>query len=132
MDHRIYVTRAKRSLGHPETFRLVKKAAAAALACENADRPCEVSVTLTDDAGIRAINRAQRSVDSPTDVLSFPMGEEDYDTGCLFLGDMVLDLERAQAQGEEYGGGYGHEVQYLTVHSILHLLGYAGRGSNIL
>lgn len=124
MKHKIYITRAKRDLGHPETANLVKKAADTALKAEKVDERCEISVTLTDDAGIHIINRENRNVDKPTDVLSFPIGEEDYDTGCLFLGDMVLSLERAEAQGEEYGGGYAHEVQYLTVHSVLHLLGY--------
>ena len=124
MTHKIYITRAKRSLGHPETAQLIKKAATTALNAEKVEEQCEISVTLTDDAGIHIINREQREVDRPTDVLSFPIGEEDYDTGCLFLGDMVLSLERAEAQGEEYGGGYAHEVQYLTVHSVLHLLGY--------
>lgn len=124
MKHKIYITRAKRDLGHPETANLLKKAADTALKAEKVDERCEISVTLTDDAGIHIINRENRNVDKPTDVLSFPIGEEDYDTGCLFLGDMVLSLERAEAQGEEYGGGYAHEVQYLTVHSVLHLLGY--------
>ena len=124
MQHKIYVTRAKRELGHSETAALVKKAAVCALEAEGVDEPCEISVTLTDDAGIHIINRENRNVDRPTDVLSFPIGEENLDTGCLFLGDMVLSLERAAAQAEEYGGGYAHEVQYLTVHSVLHLLGY--------
>ena len=88
------------------------------------DEPCEISVTLTDDAGIHAINRDTRGVDRPTDVLSFPIDEPDLDTGCRFLGDMVLSLERTEAQSLEYGGGYAHECQYLTVHSVLHLLGY--------
>lgn len=124
MKHKIYVTRQKRGLGHPETAALVKKAAAAALACEGVDEPCEISVTLTDDAGIHAINRDNRGVDAATDVLSFPIDEMDLDTNCRFLGDMVLSLEHVQAQSEEYGGGYAHEAQYLTVHSVLHLLGY--------
>lgn len=124
MKHRIYITRTKRALGHSETAALVKKAAQTALDAEGVDEPCEISVTLTDDEGIHRINRENRGVDKPTDVLSFPIGEMDYDTGCLFLGDMVLSLPHAAAQGEEYGGGYAHEVQYLTVHSVLHLLGY--------
>jgi len=124
MEHKIYVTREKRSLGHPETAALVKKAAAAALRSEKVDEPCEISVTLTDDEGIHAINREHRGVDAPTDVLSFPIDEMDLDTGCRFLGDMVLSLERTRAQSEEFGGGYAHECQYLTVHSVLHLLGY--------
>ena len=124
MNHKIYVTRARRGLGHPESAALIEKAAAAALKAEGMDEPCEISVTLTDDAGIHAINRDTRGVDRPTDVLSFPIDEPDLDTGCRFLGDMVLSLERTEAQAEEYGGGYAHECQYLTVHSVLHLLGY--------
>ena len=124
MQHRLYIYRKKRGLGHPETAALVKKAAAAALRAEGVDEPCEIGVTLTNDEGIHAINREQRGVDRPTDVLSFPIDEMNYDTNRRYLGDMVLSLERAEAQGEEYGGGFAHEVQYLTVHSVLHLLGY--------
>ena len=124
MRHKIYVQRARRGLGRPETAALVKKAAAAVLAAEGVDEPCEIGVTLTDDGGIRAVNRETRDVDAATDVLSFPIDEPDLDTGCRYLGDMVLSLERAAAQAEEYGGGYAHEIQYLTVHSVLHLLGY--------
>ena len=124
MLHRIYVTREKRGLGHPETAALVKKAVVCALRCEGVDEPCEISVTLTDDAGIHVINRDHRGVDRPTDVLSFPIDEPDLDAGCRYLGDMVLNLEQVVSQAEEYGGGYAHEAQYLAVHSVLHLLGY--------
>ena len=124
MQHRLYIYREKRGLGHPETAALVKKAAAAALRAEGVDEPCEIGVTLTNDKGIHGINCEQRGVDRPTDVLSFPIDEMNYDTNRRYLGDMVLSLERAEAQGEEYGGGFVHEVQYLTVHSVLHLLGY--------
>ena len=124
MQHKFYIYREKRNLGHPETASLVKKAAAAALHAEGVDEPCEIGVTLTNDEGIHVINREQRGVDRATDVLSFPLDEMDYDTNRRYLGDMVLSLERAEAQGEEYGGGFEHEVQYLTVHSVLHLLGY--------
>ena len=124
MQHRLYTYREKRGLGHPETAALVKKAAAAALRAEGVDEPCEIGVTLTNDKGIHGINCEQRGVDRPTDVLSFPIDEMNYDTNRRYLGDMVLSLERAEAQGEEYGGGFAHEVQYLTVHSVLHLLGY--------
>ena len=124
MQHKFYIYREKRGLGHPETAALVKKAATAALRAEGVDEPCEIGVTLTNDKGIHGINCEQRGVDRPTDVLSFPIDEMNYDTNRRYLGDMVLSLERAEAQGEEYGGGYEHEVQYLTVHSVLHLLGY--------
>ena len=124
MSHKVYFTREKKALGYSDAYRYVKKAVRAALENEKQERDCEVSVTFTDDEGIHAINLEQRNIDSATDVLSFPIGEEDYDTGCLFLGDMVISLERCERQGEEYGGGFYHELQYLTVHSVLHLLGY--------
>ena len=99
--------------------------------------PCEINVLVTDDAGIRAINRDYRDVDRATDVLSFPMFEFepgelpedlefflDPETGLLPLGDMTISLERARAQAEEFGHSAAREVGYLTVHSVLHLLGY--------
>ena len=93
-------------------------------------------MTLTDDAAIHAINREQRGVDRATDVLSFPMNELtpgafdpdacewDYETGRAMLGDMVISMERCAEQAETYGHSFAHEVSYLTVHSVLHLLGY--------
>ena len=90
----------------------------------------EVSVTFVDNAGIRAINKEYRNVDRETDVLSFPMtgdGEDfsvDPETGCNMLGDIVLSLEKAISQAEEYGHSFKREVAFLTVHSMLHLLGY--------
>lgn len=102
----------------------IRRAAKTALAAEQVEGKNELSVLLTDDEGIHIINREQRGVDAPTDVLSFPMGERDPATGRMLLGDMVLNVERARAQGEEYGHGAAHEISYLTVHSVLHLLGY--------
>lgn len=104
--------------------RRIKKAAAETLKAESVQEKCELSVLLTDDEGIHIINREQRQVDKPTDVLSFPMGDYDPGTGRLLLGDMVLNVDRARAQGEEFGHGPAHEISYLTVHSVLHLLGY--------
>ena len=133
--HSIEIYREKRGLGFPEAAKLIRRAAKAALRAQGAE-DCLISVMLTDDAGIRAINRTQRGIDSATDVLSFPLNElregdfdpdaceADPETGRLLLGDMVLDLERCARQGEEYGHGFAHELQYLTVHSVLHLLGY--------
>ena len=134
--HTITVDREKRGLGYPEAAALIRRAAKAALKAQGVGADCVINVMLTDDAGIHAINLAQRGIDAPTDVLSFPMNElaegdfdpdqceEDLDTGKLLLGDMVLDLERCAKQGVEYGHGFAHELQYLTVHSVLHLLGY--------
>ena len=102
----------------------ILRAAKAVLEAEEVEEPCELSVLLTDDDGIHTINREFRGVDRPTDVLSFPMGDTDPETGRFMLGDMVLNVDRAAAQGEEYGHGAEHEISYLTVHSVLHLLGY--------
>lgn len=121
--------------GAEEYADLLRQVIPAALEAEGVDVPCEVDVLFTDDEGIHQINLEQRGVDRPTDVLSFPMfdlqpGEhptgEDADpgTGLVPLGDMVLSLERAKAQGEEYGHGARREAAYLAVHSVLHLLGY--------
>ena len=98
---------------------------------------CEINVLVTDDAGIRIINRETRNLDKPTDVLSFPMFQleagappadwenyRDPASGLVPLGDMCISLERAQAQAEEFGHSLRREVGYLTIHSMLHLLGY--------
>lgn len=136
MEHEVEISREKTGLGHPEAARLIKKAVRMALDAEGVGKPCLISVMLTDDRGIREVNREFRDIDRPTDVLSFPMNEltpgdfdpalcdQDPETGALMLGDMMISLERCQAQGEEFGHGFGREIQYLTVHSVLHLLGY--------
>ena len=113
----------------------IRKAIRTALVAEGVDFPCEVDVRVTSDAGIRQINLDMRQVDAATDVLSFPAfdltpgelpGPEDADpaTGLVPLGDMVLSLERVQAQAKEYGHSNRRELAYLVVHSVLHLLGY--------
>ena len=103
---------------------LIRRCCQAVLVMEQFPHDAEVSVSFVSNAEIRNLNRIYRKKDSVTDVLSFPIDEMDYDTNRRYLGDMVLSLERAEAQGEEYGGGFKHEAQYLTVHSVLHLLGY--------
>ena len=89
----------------------------------------EVSVTLTDDAHIHVLNRDYRGVDRPTDVLSFALTESEepaiIDAPCsVLLGDLVISLERAATQAEEYGHSFLRELSFLTVHGMLHLLGY--------
>lgn len=107
----------------------------AALSAEEVEVPCIVEVVLTGDEEIHQTNLEMRGVDRPTDVLSFPMfelrpGEKpqadwaDPDTDKVFLGDMMISLERAEAQAEEYGHSLEREICYLAVHSVLHLLGY--------
>ena len=110
--------------------RLVRLAVEATLAYEAVARELEVSVTFTDDEGIQRLNRNYRKIDKPTDVLSFPLfdfeGDEDAisEEICGMLGDIVISLERAAAQAEEFGHSFEREVAFLTVHSMLHLLGY--------
>ena len=136
MMHKIIASREKRGLGYPEAAKYVRRAVKAALKAQSITDDCLVSVLLTDDEGIRRINREQRGLDRATDVLSFPMNEltagafdpaaceYDYENECLLLGDMALSLERCAAQAEEYGHSFERELSYLTIHSVLHLLGY--------
>jgi len=103
----------------------------------NVQVPCEINVLVTNDEAIRAINKASRNIDAPTDVLSFPMftlepdklpenweAYMDPDTGLCPLGDMAISLERAVAQAEQFGHSTKREIGYLTIHSVLHLLGF--------
>ena len=136
MEHQISISREVKNLGHNNSAALIKKAVNMALEAEGVNVPCLVSVMLTDDEGIRRVNREFRDVDRPTDVLSFPLNElepgdfdrslceKDLDTGLILLGDMMISVPRCEEQGKEYGHGYEREIQYLTVHSVLHLLGY--------
>jgi len=117
--------------------RIIKKSVAETLLSEGIDVDCEINILVTTDDGIRQINCAARSIDSPTDVLSFPMFELeagnpptcwdayiDPETQLCPLGDMAISLERAIAQASQFGHSVTREIGYLTIHSILHLLGY--------
>ena len=116
---------------------IITKCIETTLGAENITVPCEINVMVTNDQGIHAINLASRKIDRPTDVLSFPMFELeagnlpadwkpylDPETGLCPLGDMAISLERARAQAKEFGHSVKREVGYLTIHSMLHLLGY--------
>lgn len=109
---------------------LVRRAVEATLDYEQYGNRAEVSVTFTDNEGIRELNQRFRGIDRSTDVLSFPLfdyegGEEPpVDELVGMLGDIVISLETAQAQAEEYGHSFAREVAFLCVHSMLHLLGY--------
>lgn len=116
---------------------VIKRCIHTVLSAEKVNVPCEINVLVADDAQIRSINKETRNLDKATDVLSFPMftlqaGEipENWDsyvdpeTGRCPLGDMVISLERAVAQAKEFGHSTRREVGYLTIHSMLHLLGY--------
>ena len=138
---KITITRTRRGLGFPDTQRYVKRAAAAALKAEGVTVPCELDVTLTDDAVIHTINREQRGVDRATDVLSFPTvnypagktagqcdkllaRELDDEVDACMLGDLIISMPHVLAQAAEYGHSPEREAAYLTVHGLCHLMGY--------
>lgn len=125
------------SLKKPVISSVISKCIEATLTAENISVPCEINVLVTNDQGIRLINAASRNLDAATDVLSFPMFDLtagappadwteylDPETGLCPLGDMAISLERASQQAKEFGHSLRREVGYLTIHSILHLLGY--------
>jgi len=136
IKHKVYVKRQRQGLGERNITSLCRRVVKAALDEEGIDVSCEVSVLVTDDKGIQAINLEHRGRDKPTDVLSFPMHDyvpghfqmapEDVDpeTGNLHLGDIVVSVDRVDAQAKEYGHGPGIEMAYLVAHATLHLLGY--------
>ena len=137
MSHKINLTFDIFTIQQPLVASIIKKCINATLEAEGVTADCEINVLVTNDRGIHAINLASRQIDRPTDVLSFPMFQlepgnppadweeyEDFETGLVPLGDMCISLERAQAQAKEFGHSAKREVGYLTIHSMLHLLGY--------
>ena len=137
MSHKINLTFDIFTIQQPLVTSIIRKCINATLAAEGVTADCEINVLVTNDKGIHAINLASRQIDRPTDVLSFPMFQlepgdppanwedyEDFETGLVPLGDMCISLERAQAQAKEFGHSAKREVGYLTIHSMLHLLGY--------
>ncbi len=108
---------------------LIRKACIATLKVEEFLSDAEINVTLVDKKRIHEVNLEFRNIDSPTDVLSFPLGENGtYDTnpenGNKMLGDVLICVEKAFEQADLYGHGIEREIAYLTIHSVLHLLGY--------
>ena len=137
MKHRINIVFEQLSLQTLVIKSIIRKCIGATLDAERISVPCEINVLITDDAGIQVVNRESRNLDKPTDVLSFPMFQmepgnpptdwvdyQDPDTGLVPLGDMCISLERAISQAQEFGHSTRREVGYLTIHSMLHLLGY--------
>ena len=134
---KLNLTYEKPSLLNVPVTRNIKRCVEATLDAEGVTALCEINILITDDIGIHGINKAARNIDRPTDVLSFPMFTfepgvlpEDWSefmdpgTNAVPLGDMVISLERARAQAKEFGHSVKREVGYLTIHSMLHLLGY--------
>ena len=137
MKHKINLVFEQLSLQKFTIGHNIRKCIQETLNAEGIDVRCEINVLVTDDAGIRIINRESRDLDKATDVLSFPMFQleagnppndwseyMDPATHLVPLGDMCISLERAVAQAEEFGHSVRREVGYLTIHSMLHLLGY--------
>ena len=135
MNHQIRIGFSTEVENENEVRALVEKCARNVLSRENVDFPAEIDITVVDADTIREMNAEYRSKDSVTDVLSFPMYEfyngepreeldEEPDTGCVMLGDMILCYTRACEQAKEFGHSAARECGYLTTHSMLHLLGY--------
>lgn len=109
---------------------LIRRAIQSTLVYEGHNNDCELSVTFTDNEGIKILNSQYRGIDKETDVLSFPLvdfaggDEPPVDEPSQLLGDIVISLEKAVAQAEEYGHSFEREAAFLAVHSMLHLLGY--------
>ena len=137
MAYKINITFDCFTLRQPQITMIIRKCVEATLVAEKIEPTCEINILVTNDRGIQAINLASRNIDRPTDVLSFPMYQLeagnppadwqeylDVETGMCPLGDMCISLERAIAQAKEFGHSVKREVGYLTIHSMLHLLGY--------
>ncbi len=108
---------------------LIRRCCKAVLQNEGFTDMAEISVTFVDDETIHELNKKHRNIDRSTDVLSFPMGENgvydtNLDTGAKILGDIIISIEHAYDQAEKYGHTLEREIGFLTVHSLLHLLGY--------
>ena len=125
------------TIKQPLVTAIIRRCIQSTLEAEGIDVDSEINVLVTNDRGIRAINNASRNIDKATDVLSFPMFQLepgnpptdweaylDAETDLCPLGDMCISLERATAQAKEFGHSVKREVGYLTIHSMLHLLGY--------
>ena len=137
MRHKINLVFEQLSLQKFVISSIIRNCIQQTLRAEGIGVPCEINVLVTDDRGIQVINRESRDMDKPTDVLSFPMFQleagnppqdwqeyQDPESGLVPLGDMCISLERAIAQAQEFGHSTRREVGYLTIHSMLHLLGY--------
>ncbi|HBT63316.1 MAG TPA: rRNA maturation RNase YbeY [Ruminococcaceae bacterium] len=127
---KVIIENKQKTIRIPTGIRLlIRRCCHAALELESFQGSAEIGVSIVDDDQLRQINNEYRNIDSSTDVLSFPMGENgNYDknpeTGAYILGDVVLSIERAKEQAEQFGHSLQREIGYLVVHSVLHLLGY--------
>jgi probable rRNA maturation factor len=127
---KVYISNKQKAVPLPAGMRLlIRRCCHAVLLQQQFEGDAEVSVTLVDDEAIRGLNAEHRNIDRATDVLSFPLGDGgvydlNLDTSAKQLGDIVISVERALAQSQEYGHSFQREMGYLTVHSMFHLLGF--------
>ena len=127
---KVLITNRQKDIKIPSGIRLlIRRCCHAVLRSESFDENAEISVSFVNNGQIRQLNAEFRNKDIPTDVLSFPLGENGvYDrnpeTGMLQLGDIVISVEKAVEQAHIYGHSLQREIGFLTVHSMLHLLGY--------
>ena len=134
---KVLITNRQKDVKIPTGVRLlIRRCCNAALAYEGFPNDAEVSVSLVNNTQIHELNAQFRNIDRPTDVLSFPLGENgEYDlneeTGAMMLGDIVISVPKAMEQAELYGHSLQREIGFLTVHSMLHLLGYDHEGDNL-
>lgn len=127
---KVVISNDQKTVKVPTGIRLlVRRCCNAVLTLEGFDGSAEVSVKFVDNDQIHVLNNTYRNVDRETDVLSFPLGENgvydvNHETGAKLLGDIVISMEKAVEQADRYGHSLQREVAFLTVHSMLHLLGY--------
>lgn len=127
---KVIISNEQKKIKVPTGIRLlIRRCCHAVLELEEFDGSAEVSVTFVDNQRIHELNKQFRNIDRETDVLSFPLGENNeydvnLDTGAKLLGDIVISLEKAVEQAELYNHPLQREIGFLTVHSMLHLLGY--------
>lgn len=127
---KVIITNDQNAVKVPSGVRLlIRRCCNAVLQMEEFNDSAEISVRFVDNEQIRELNSQYRNIDRETDVLSFPLGENgEYDrnpsTDAVLLGDIVISMQKAMEQAEEYGHSLDREVAFLTVHSMLHLLGY--------
>ena len=114
----------------PSGIRMIcRRACAAVLKAEGVVGNVEIDLSFVTDEEIRRLNKDFRNIDASTDVLSFPLSDEENKefnpaTNAWMLGDVIISVEHAARQAEEYGHSFQREIAFLTVHSVLHLLGY--------
>lgn len=132
MKLKVYFSNNQKSVKiTPEIKKMLKDVLLTALKSEDFGKNAEVSLSFVDNEEIHRLNREFRGIDRPTDVLSFPMIDDEEDAGdidiyddSVVLGDIIISAEKAVSQAQEYGHSVERELAFLAVHSILHLLGY--------